>query len=302
MEWPDKVKNEGAAQVFEKIEAKKIAVTYINHSTFLWQLPELNVLTDPVYSRRVSPLSWSGPKRVREPGLAFEKLPPIDVVIISHNHYDHLDIKTLKKLEEKFSPVFLVPLGDAVWLRSEGLQKVIELDWWESHEVKGVEIHFTPAQHFSGRGLFDRDLSLWGSFLLKTNEMKIYFGGDTGYASHFEEIGKRFGGVDLAFLPIGAYEPRWFMKMAHVNPEEAVQAHIDLQARLSIGMHFGTFQLTDEAFREPPSELAKGLTRKGVPLNHFRVMPNGQTWEIGVEQKKLQIINDPEGLIESGKK
>ncbi|HZY85783.1 MAG TPA: MBL fold metallo-hydrolase [Gemmataceae bacterium] len=276
--WPKWVEDEPASGPPDAVGAGELALTFVNHSTFLIQTDVLNVLTDPVWSERVSPLRWAGPRRVRAPGVAFEKLPPIQLVLVSHSHYDHMDLATLRRLERRFRPLFLTGLGNARLLRSRGLLRVEELDWWQSFRtVSGVEVTMTPAQHFSRRGLLDTNRSLWGGFLLRDERRKVYFAGDSGYGPHFAEVGRRFGGVDVALLPIGAYEPRWFMRPHHVNPEEAVRVHLDLRSRQSVAMHFGTFQLTDEPIDEPVRALGDALARHCVPERDFRVPRFGET-------------------------
>jgi L-ascorbate metabolism protein UlaG (beta-lactamase superfamily) len=199
-------------------------------------------------------------------------------VVVSHNHYDHMDLDTLRRLSERFAPRILVPLGDKALLESAGVKRVEELDWWEKVEVTPeTQVTFTPTQHFSSRGLFDRNKSLWGSYMIRTREHLIYFGGDARYSSHFAEIKARFGPVDLGFLPIGAYEPSWFMGPVHMSPAEAVQAHRDLASRQSVAIHFGTFQLTEEAIDRPVLDLRAALARHGVPEDDFAVLAEGQT-------------------------
>jgi L-ascorbate metabolism protein UlaG (beta-lactamase superfamily) len=255
-----------------------VAATYVNHATFLLQVGGHHILTDPMWSRRASPLSWAGPRRVRRPGLAFADLPPVGVVLVSHNHYDHMDLPTLRRLRHRCGPLFVTSLGNRHYLRRRGLDRVEELDWWQSLTVApGLKVTLTPAQHFSRRGLFDRNRTLWGGFLLEAAAARVYFAGDSGYDEHFRRIRERAGPIDLALLPIGAYEPRWFMRPAHVNPVEAVQVHLDLAPRLSIGMHFGTFQLTDEAIDEPARALREALAERGVPESAFRIPAFGET-------------------------
>jgi L-ascorbate metabolism protein UlaG (beta-lactamase superfamily) len=276
--WPRWVEDEPAPDPPKEVGAGELALTFVNHSTFLLQMDGLNVLTDPVWSQRVSPLCWAGPRRVRAPGVAFERLPPVHLVLVSHSHYDHMDLATLRRLERRFRPLFLTGLGNGRLLRSRGLRRVEELDWWHSfHTGAGVEVTMTPARHFSRRGLFDTNRSLWGGFLLRDERRTVYFAGDSAYGPHFAEIGRRFGGVDVALLPIGAYEPRWFMRSNHVNPDEAVRVHRDVGSRQSIAMHFGTFQLTDEPIDEPVRALGEALARHGVPEQHFRVPRFGET-------------------------
>ncbi|MCE9501338.1 MAG: MBL fold metallo-hydrolase [Leptospira sp.] len=246
---------------------QRAVVTFINHATFLLQLPDLNVLTDPIFSQRPSPIRFMGPKRVREPGVLLEQLPQIDVVVISHNHYDHMDLDSLKNLDAKFHPLFLVPLGDEKLLKEAGIQNVREMDWWQEQVVKEHKIVFTPSQHWSGRGIFDRCKSLWGSYFILSPDFKTYFAGDTGHSSHFSNIKLRLGSPDLALLPIGAYNPTYLMKVSHLSPEEALMAHDDLGSSFSLGMHFGTFQLTDEPIEEPVERLKKAGRENFVVLD-----------------------------------
>ena len=255
----------------------EVAVTFVNHSTFLLQFGAVNVLTDPVWSERVSPLTWAGPRRVRRPGLDLDHLPPLHVVLVSHNHYDHMDLATLRRLEQRHRPLFVTGRGNRRTLRRAGLGRVEELDWWQTLSAHGLDMTMTPAQHFSRRGVFDVNRSLWGGFLLRRGSFKVYFTGDSGYGPHFREIGDRLGPPDVSLLPIGAYEPRWFMKGNHINPEEAVRAHLDLGSRLSLAMHFGTFQLTDEPIDEPAEKLREALLERGVDDAAFRVLRFGET-------------------------
>jgi L-ascorbate metabolism protein UlaG (beta-lactamase superfamily) len=276
--WPRWVEDEPAPGPPGAVGAGELALTFVNHSTFLLQMDGLNVLTDPVWSQRVSPLRWAGPRRVRAPGVAFERLPPVHLVLVSHSHYDHMDLATLRRLERRFRPLFLTGLGNGRLLRCRGLGRVEELDWWQSFRTAaGVEVTMTPARHFSRRGLFDTNRSLWGGFLLRDERRTVYFAGDSAYGPHFAEIGRRFGGVDVALVPIGAYEPRWFMRSNHVNPEEAVRVHLDVGSRQSVAMHFGTFQLTDEPIDEPVRALGEALARHGVTEERFRVPRFGET-------------------------
>jgi L-ascorbate metabolism protein UlaG (beta-lactamase superfamily) len=276
--WPEDVENIGVPRLNEKLGPDDIGLTFVNHATFLLQLPGLNILTDPVWSNRVSPISWIGPKRVRAPGVKLEELPDIDVIVISHNHYDHLDTETLKKLNARFSPKVIVPIGDKALIESIGIKDVHELDWWDAVEIHpGTQIIFTPTQHSSARGLFDRDRSLWGSYFIRHGGRSVYFGGDAGYSTHYTEIGKRLGPPDIALLGIGAYAPRWFMKPIHMEPAEAVSAHKDLGAKLSIGMHFGTFQLASEAFDQPLADLKKALEKERVSPDRFITLHEGET-------------------------
>lgn len=253
-------------------------LTWIGHSTFLVQFGGLNVLTDPHFTRRASPLGWAGPERLAEPGLALKDLPPIDVVLISHNHYDHLDEGSVKALAHAHpKAVFVVPLGLRRWLQRHHIRNAIELDWWQVHEGHGFRVTAVPAQHFSGRTASDRNATLWCGLVFEAAGRKVYFAGDTGYSKDFAEIGKRLAPIDLALLPIGAYDPRWFMRAMHVNPEEAVKIHRDVGAVQSVAMHWGTFRLTEEPLDEPPVQLRTALEASGIAAEKFWVMQHGET-------------------------
>lgn len=276
-------------------EAMQPAITWIGHATMLAQLGGLTLLTDPVFSERVSPVSFAGPKRHVAAGLALSELPHIDLVLISHNHYDHLDEASVQALSEQpgGSPLFIVPLGVKVWMADRGINQVgqvVELDWWQAHQFDGaggpVEVVLTPAQHWSGRGLTDRLKTLWGGYAVFAPDLHFFFAGDTGYSRDFSDIRKHFeqrqtaangGGFDIALIPIGAYEPRWFMKTQHVEPVEAVQLHLDLGAKRSVGVHWGTFELTNEPLDQPPIDLAEARRRNGIDDEAFFVMAVGET-------------------------
>jgi L-ascorbate metabolism protein UlaG (beta-lactamase superfamily) len=237
------------------LEGTQIRVTLVNHSTVLVQRSGFNFLTDPIWSERASPLSWIGPKRRRKAGVRMADLPPIDAVLISHNHFDHLDLPTLQQLAARRKSIFVVSARLAHLLRSKTIKPVQELDWGESLTIAGITIHCVPALHFSARGIFDRNQSLWCGYVIEYPERLVYFAGDTGFGNHFAHIRERFGTPDIAFLPIGAYEPRWFMSPVHMSPEEAVQAHEILGAKNSIAIHHGTFQLADEGIDTPKKRL-----------------------------------------------
>jgi L-ascorbate metabolism protein UlaG (beta-lactamase superfamily) len=259
----------------------EVIVTFIGHSTFLIQAPAANVLIDPMYSSRASPLSFAGPRRARAPGVRLDDLPSISLVLLTHNHYDHCDLRTLRLLERRYHPAVVTPPGNGRLLRSSGFSQIQEIDWWESASAVPLPITVTPAQHFSARGPFDRNRALWGGFLIETGSHRILHAGDSGYGPHFKEIAARLGPVDLALLPIGAYQPRWFMKDIHMNPAEAVQAHLDLAASRSVAMHFGTFQLTPEGFDEPVGELSKALREREVQAEQFQVLEVGESARLG---------------------
>ena len=272
----------------ESIREGEVAATFVGHSTFLLQFAGgLNVLTDPVWSERVSPVTFAGPRRVRPPALAFDDLPPIQAVLVSHGHYDHLDLATLRRLDERFAPRFLTGLGNRAFLQKKGLRQVDELDWWQSCRLgtpapgaSDWEVTFTPAQHWSARGIRKRNTALWGGFWLQPPSGEapcVYFAADSGFGRNFALVRERLGTPDLAFLPIGAYAPRWFMKDQHMNPAEAVQAHLALGAKRSVAMHFGTFRLTDEGIDDPAEALAQSLAAHHLDTGAFRVPKFGET-------------------------
>ena len=276
--WPDSIKNVCTPQLKEQLKDEDFSITFINHATFLIQTAGLNIITDPVWAQRASPISWIGPKRVRKPGIDIDSLPHIDLILISHNHYDHLDLETLKIFNKKFSSQVLVPIGDKALVESVGFENVREMDWWDSLQVSPeIKITFTPQQHSSARGLFDRDRSLWGSYYIEFVNQNIFFGGDGGYSSHFVDIKNRLGAPDLAILGIGAYLPSSFMKAIHTSPAEAVQAHIDLEAKESIGMHYGTFQLASEEYHQPIDDLKTALDVEKISHDIFYTLQEGET-------------------------
>jgi L-ascorbate metabolism protein UlaG (beta-lactamase superfamily) len=271
--WPRQV--EVAVQTPPPLGDAAAAVTFVGHSTFLIQTPAGNLLTDPMFSERAGPFGLLGPRRVRRPAIRFDDLPPIGTVLLSHNHYDHCDLATLRRLARRFDPLVLTPLGNARLVRSAGIRRVEELEWWDQGSIGSLSIAMTPAQHFSARTPFDRNRALWAGFVVRFGDRCIYFAGDTAYAAFFTDIRQRLGPFDLALLPIGAYEPRWFMRVVHMNPAEAVQAHIDLGAPETIGMHFGTFRLSAEGIADPVRELAEARQANGVAPSRFRVLDFG---------------------------
>ncbi|MCG6151668.1 MBL fold metallo-hydrolase [Leptospira bandrabouensis] len=254
------VENDGSQL---KTNLSQLSVTWVGHATTLIQIDGVNILTDPIWSERCSPVSFIGPKRYTPPGIKIDDLPKIDLIILSHNHYDHTDLPTLKQLEEKFHPLVLTGLGNRKLLLDEGIRNVQEMDWWEKTTMKDLQITFTPTQHFSGRGLFDRDKTLWGSYLISGKKEKVYFGGDTGYYTHFQEVTNQLGPVDIAILPIGATEPRWLMEPVHIDPKQAVQAFGDLKAKYLVPMHYMTFVLSDEPLDSPVPRTIEELKRAG---------------------------------------
>jgi L-ascorbate metabolism protein UlaG (beta-lactamase superfamily) len=259
------------------LDGDAAVVTFIGHSTFLIQTPAGNILTDPIYSQRAGPLNLIGPRRVRQPAVRFDDLPPISTVLLSHNHYDHCDLRTLRMLADRFDPAVVTPLGNGPLVRSTGLRRVEELDWWQQAGASSPAITLTPAYHFSARTPFDRNRALWGGFVVSLGSRRLFFAGDTAYAPFFGDVRQRLGPVDLALLPIGAYEPRWFMRAVHMNPAEAVQAHLDLGAPESIAMHFGTFQLTTEGIDEPVRALEEACREKNIPSSRFRALAFGSS-------------------------
>jgi len=260
-----------------RLDGAVAVVTFIGHATFLIQTAAGNILTDPMYSQRAGPLNVIGPRRVRQPAVPFGDLPEISMVLLSHNHYDHCDLGTLRKLAQRFDPLVITPLGNGALVRSSGIRRVEELDWWRDAKTSALPVTLTPAQHFSARSPFDRNRALWGGFVLVVDGARIFFAGDSAYAPFFREVRQRLGPIDLALLPIGAYEPRWFMQSVHMNPAEAVQAHLDLEASASVGMHFGTFPLTAEGIDEPLRALAEACRARNIPPSRFRTLPFGES-------------------------
>jgi len=261
----------------------QLTVTWVGHSSLLIQLNGLNILTDPMWSERASPVQFAGPRRWVRPGIAFEDVPPLDVVLESHNHYDHLDATTVRRLARAHPAAsWVVPLGLAAFVRERGVSdhRVRELDWWQEHTIGSLRIAATPAMHFSSRGFGDRGDSLWCGFALTSDGASgrhVYFAGDTGYHPEFGAIGARYGPFDVALLPIGAYEPRWFMRYLHMNPEEAVAAFRALNARVMVPIHWGTFKLTDEAMDEPPIRARAAWDSAGLHPSGYRQLAHGET-------------------------
>ena len=272
--WPQQI--EVRVQEPPALDGARAAVTFIGHATFLIQAAAGNFLTDPMYSQRAGPFNLFGPRRVRQPAVRFDDLPSIAAVLLSHNHYDHCDLATLRKIARRFDPIVLTPVGNDRLVRSAGVRRVVELDWWDETEAVGSRITLTPARHFAARTPFDRNRALWGGFMLHVDGLRIYFAGDTAYAGLFRDIRHRLGPIDLALLPIGAYEPRWFMQSVHMNPSEAVQAHLDLGAAQSIGMHFGTFPMAMEGIDEPLRALEEARDASRVAPERFRTLDFGE--------------------------
>lgn len=272
--WPDQVPVAQYDQPPARVYGEELRVSYVGHATLLLQTGGLNILTDPIWNARASLVSWAGPKRVSPPGIHFEQLPKIDLVLVSHSHYDHMDLPTLARLREEHDPLFVVGLGNEVIIQgADPAARVQTLDWWQSTAVgEELRVSAVPVEHWSRRSLFDRNKALWAGFVIHAPAGNIYFAGDTGFGdgSLFRETRRRMGSFRLALLPIGAYEPRWFMAAQHVNPEEAVRIHRILSPELSVGMHHATFQLTDEAIDAPLLALSAALAKHRVPVSEFQ--------------------------------
>jgi N-acyl-phosphatidylethanolamine-hydrolysing phospholipase D len=263
---------------FPRAGEQECRLTWLGHASFLLQLAGRNILLDPVFSKRVSPFQRFGPARLVATPLPIAELPPIDVVLLSHDHYDHLDEPSIRELHGRFgrNVTWITPLEYRDWFARRGVQRLTELDWWESADLGGMTVTATPAQHWTRRGPRSHQ-RLWCSFMIEAGGFRVYFGADSGYCPAFQEIGARFGGCDIAILPIGAYEPRWFMQYAHMNPEEAVQSFLDLKARIMVPMHWGTFRLTDEDMLEPPQRVRAAWQAAQLPAPDLRVLRHGET-------------------------
>lgn len=255
-----------------------IRITFVNHSTFLIQTEGLNILTDPVWSKRVSPFNWIGPKRMKPPGLRLEDLPKIDVVLLTHNHYDHLDLQTLWTVFVAHHPRIITPLGVKALLDQASISGSRDADWWEEIWLgNGIHVQMVPAQHFSGRGFLDRDATLWCGYVIKTSSGNVYFAGDTGYNQQlFKDIGSRCAPIKISLLPIGAYKPSWFMSPIHTSPEEAIKIHKDVKSLTSIGMHFGTFPLADDGGDDPVNDLKVAMEKYQLEAEEFVVLKQGE--------------------------
>lgn len=277
--WPARIENQIHEPPPVRVAGKQLNVTWIGHSTVLIQTAGLNILTDPFFSKRASPFQFAGPKRIRDPGISIENLPPIDLILLSHNHFDHLDAPALAKLKKIHDPKLITTLNNGGYVKN---YPCTELDWRQSFEFGEMRITLMPALHWSKRSVSDTNMALWGAFVIETSGGVIYFAADTGYGTGetFHEVKIKFGAPRLSLLPIGAYEPRWFMKPQHMNPDEAVQAHLDLGSAKSLAIHHGTVQLTDEAVDAPVMALAEAMARHKIKKADFIVSEIGQSVRI----------------------
>ena len=262
----------------QRVGKGELQITFINHATFLIQMDGLNILTDPLWSDRTSPVSFTGPQRVQQPGVLLDDLPPIDAVVLSHNHYDHLDLPTLKIIAARDKPRMFVGLGNRVLLNKAGINNIREMDWWEQETLsETVTVSFVPAKHFSNRGMCDHNKALWGGFVFEGAAGAVYFAGDTGFGPHFEQIGTHFKHLRLALLPIGAFQPEWFMAPHHMSPQDALKAHFILRALTSVAMHYGTFRLGDDQQNEPVETLRSAIAATDMHSSQFWIMEFGES-------------------------
>ena len=285
-----------------RANATEPLITWVGHSTFLIQIEGRNLLTDPIFTNRASPVYFAGPKRVTPPGLRLDQLPRIDAVLISHDHHDHLNAHSVRGIARRAreagepEPLFIVPEGLGKWFRKRGFSRVEEVGWWETldaaraPELGGLKVHGTPAQHWSQRFPWIVNRTHWTGFVVEGDGGKLFFPGDTGYSRDFVDIREKLGPMTVALLPIGAYEPRWFMAPMHTSPEDAVRIHRDLECSLSIAMHWGTFPLTDEPFDEPPRLLAQARRDAEVRPEHFWVMDHGETRSLGHVWRRMNKL------------
>jgi len=281
--WPARAPSPFTDRPPARVEGTACRLSYVGHASWLIQTAGLNILLDPVWSQRASPFRFIGPQRVNDPGIAFSHLPPIDLVLVSHAHYDHLDVATLSRLATAHRPRVITPLGNDTIMRNYDAAIAAEAhDWHDRVEIgEGVAVTLVPTRHWSARTLSDRNMSLWSSFVIDAPGGRLYLVADSAYGdgAHFRAARERHGPFRLAILPIGAYEPRWFMHNQHMNPAEAVQAFTDCGAELALGHHYGTFQLTDEAIDAPVAALAQALDAAGIPAERFRTLQPGEVWQ-----------------------
>jgi L-ascorbate metabolism protein UlaG (beta-lactamase superfamily) len=288
--WPKYLDDVVEAKVEERVYGEKIKVTFVNHATFLIQANGINYLTDPLFSERVSPLTWAGPKRYRKSGINITNLPPIDYIILSHDHYDHCDIDALYYIQQKFGSKILSGLGMSKFLSISGI-KSEDMDWWDEYIIhEKVKVNFVPAIHWSGRyGLVGNNRTLWGGFVISTGKEQIYFSGDTAFSGDvFKKIADKFHNLKIALIPIGAYEPRWFMKTHHINPEEAVAIHKILGVKTSIAAHFGSFALSAEGEGKPEQDLRSAMRKAKIGMDRFLILKHGEVFEL---VSSINLIN-----------
>jgi len=282
--WPEWAPSAYSDRPPPRVTGPEWRISYVGHASLLIQTAGLNILLDPMWSERASPVSFAGPKRHNEPGIAFDALPPIDVVLVSHCHYDHLDVATLSRLAAVYRPRVITPLGnDTIMKAHDPAIRAEAYDWHDRVELgSGVAVTLGPMRHWSARGLTDRNKALWAAFIIETPAGRIYHVGDSGYGEghHFREARDRYGPFRLAILPFGAYEPRWFMRDQHMNPEEAMRAFLTTGAELGLGHHYGTFQLTDEAIDAPARALDVARVNEGIEPERFRRLTPGQVWDV----------------------
>jgi len=282
--WPDWAPSSFSDKPPPRVDGGKVRLSFVGHASWLIQTSGLNILVDPVWSMRASPISFAGPKRHNDPGIAFEALPAIDIVLVSHGHYDHLDTPTLSRLAKTFGPRVITPLGNDATMREQDHSiKAEAFDWHDRVELgNNIAATLVPTRHWSARGLFDRNKALWASFVLETPAGKLYIVCDSGYGEgkHFRRVAEAHGPLRLAILPIGAYEPRWFMREQHMNPEDAVKALADCGAEQALAHHHGTFQLTNEAIDAPARELAQARAAAGIAPERFRLLQPGEVWTL----------------------
>ena len=285
--WPEWIEDPKQPPPMKNVKMGELRVTFINHATVLIQMDGINILTDPIWSFRASPVTWAGPKRVRAPGVSLDDLPKIHYILISHDHYDHLDLPTLKRIELSHHPKILAGLGVKSLFLTHKINKVVEMDWWQAHLIEDgdLTITFVPARHNSGRWPFMKNKTLWGGFVIDGPNGQVYFAGDTAFGAFLDAIAEKFQQIRLAILPIGSYEKRWFMKTQHMNPEDAVLAHKILNAQQSLGVHFGTFaEHPEQTIDAHEKDLSEALEKHKLPSSRFWVLKFGEgkmcrSWE-----------------------